>query len=57
VGQRPARAGAQLGQVVDHGVATAGAVDGDQQVVAPFGGDGGDRGVDDRDVVGGGVVG
>ena len=38
--------------MLDHGVAGAGAVDGDQQVVSPPRGDRGDRGVDDRDMIG-----
>ncbi|WP_153043547.1 hypothetical protein, partial [Mycobacterium ostraviense] len=46
VGHRPARAGVQFAQVLDHGVARARPVDGDQQVAPPLRRDRGDRRVD-----------
>jgi hypothetical protein len=53
VGNRPARTSVEFGQVLDHGVTRSRAVDGDQQILTPLREDRGDRGVDDRDVVGG----
>ena len=55
IGHRPARPRIQFRQMVDHVVAGTGAVDGDQQILAPLRRDGGDRGVDDRDVIDGRV--
>ncbi len=52
---RATGSGVQRGEVIHDLVAGSGAVDGDQQIPPVGGGDLGDRGVQDRDVVGAGI--